>query len=276
MTCGRPRSPRARSGGSPAGCSTGGCWPTTRASTWWSTASLRPGPARTAATASPATGATRSRCRTRTCGCCARTPPGCTRPPLRWAGGGRSPGQASSARGTSRRSASSSGLAASACSCSGQAWTGEPPTWGLTARSPARPGRSSRSRGPPPRRRSCRRGSLARCLAPRRNQTRTLSRKLPRRRPAPEPEPATAAAPGTSLAPRRQPVLTPAPQPTGPRAISPVPVPSQEWGVKPRNPSYVGPKTPTDVKIVVGALVVAAIVAAIIIGDAGHRACSSP
>src|ERR1700726_1480220 len=81
-----------------------------------------------------------------------------------------------------------------------------------------------------------------------------------------EPEPATAAAPGTSLVPQRQLVLAPAPQPTGPRAISPIPVPSQEWGVKPAYPSYVGPKTPTDVKIVVGALVVTAIVAATIIG----------
>ena len=81
-----------------------------------------------------------------------------------------------------------------------------------------------------------------------------------------EPEPATAAAPGTSLVPQRQPVLAPAPQPTGSRAISPIPLPSQEWGVKPAYPSYVGPKTPTDVKIVVGALVVTAIVAATIIG----------
>ena len=48
--------------------------------------------------------------------------------------------------------------------------------------------------------------------------------------------------------------------------ISPVRVPSREWGVKPANPSYVGPKTPTDVKIVVGALVIAIVVAAIIIG----------
>jgi hypothetical protein len=74
----------------------------------------------------------------------------------------------------------------------------------------------------------------------------------------------TVATPGTSLTPR--PVLTPAPQPTGPRAVSPIPVPSQEWGVKRAYPSYVGPKTPTDVKIVVGALVVTAIVAATIIG----------
>jgi hypothetical protein len=43
-------------------------------------------------------------------------------------------------------------------------------------------------------------------------------------------------------------------------------VPSQEWGVKPAYPSYVGPKIPTDVKIVVGALVVTAILAATIIG----------
>jgi hypothetical protein len=81
-----------------------------------------------------------------------------------------------------------------------------------------------------------------------------------------EPEPVTAAAPGSSLATRRQPVLTPAPQPAGPRVISPVRIPSKEWGIKPANPSYVGPKTPTDVKIVVGALVVAIIVAAVIIG----------
>jgi hypothetical protein len=76
----------------------------------------------------------------------------------------------------------------------------------------------------------------------------------------------TAAAPGSSPAAQRQPVLTPAPQPAGPRVISPVSVPTREWGVKPANPSNVGPKTPTDVKIVVGALVVAIIVAATIIG----------
>ena len=84
----------------------------------------------------------------------------------------------------------------------------------------------------------------------------------------PDPEPATATAPGTpgtSLVPRR-PALTPAPRPSAPRAISPISVPSQEWGVKPAYPSYVGPKIPTDVKIVVGALVVTAILAATIIG----------
>jgi hypothetical protein len=81
----------------------------------------------------------------------------------------------------------------------------------------------------------------------------------------PDPEPATATAPGTSLVPR-PPVLTPAPRPSAPRAISPIPVPSQEWGVKPTYPSYVGPKIPTDVKIVVGALVVTAFLAATIIG----------
>jgi hypothetical protein len=82
----------------------------------------------------------------------------------------------------------------------------------------------------------------------------------------PGPEPVTAAAPGTSLVPQRQPALTPAPQPSGPRAISPVSVPTRDWGVKPTRPGNVGPKTPTDVKIVVGALVVTAIVAATIIG----------
>ena len=48
--------------------------------------------------------------------------------------------------------------------------------------------------------------------------------------------------------------------------ISPVPVPSRELGVKPANPGYVGPRTPTDVKIVVVALVIAVVVAAIIVG----------
>jgi hypothetical protein len=83
--------------------------------------------------------------------------------------------------------------------------------------------------------------------------------------PEPEPEPVAAAAPGASPVTRRQPVLTPAPQPTGPRAVSPVPVPSREWGVKPANPSYVGPEMPTDKKIVVGALILTAIIAAIIV-----------
>jgi hypothetical protein len=82
----------------------------------------------------------------------------------------------------------------------------------------------------------------------------------------PELEP-VAAAPGTALATRR-PALTPAPQPAGPRVVSPVRVPSREWGTKPVNPSHVevGPRMPTDVKIVVGALILTAIIAAIIIG----------
>jgi len=84
--------------------------------------------------------------------------------------------------------------------------------------------------------------------------------------PRTEPAPVTVRPPGGALVPKRQPVLTPAPRPSGPRAISPVRVPSREWGTKAPNPSYVGPKTPTDVKIVVGALVVVAIVAATIIG----------
>ena len=84
--------------------------------------------------------------------------------------------------------------------------------------------------------------------------------------PEPEPEPATAAAQGAALATRRQPVLTPAPQPSAQRVVSPIRVPSREWGVKASSPSYVGPKTPTDVKIVVGALIVVAMAAAIIIG----------
>ena len=88
----------------------------------------------------------------------------------------------------------------------------------------------------------------------------------PEQEPDSEPEPVPAAAPGTSLATRRQPVLTPAPQPSGPRVVSPVRVPSRDWGAKPTNPSYVGPKTPTDVKIVIGAIVVAIIFAAAIVG----------
>jgi hypothetical protein len=80
-----------------------------------------------------------------------------------------------------------------------------------------------------------------------------------------EPEPVAAAATVATLPPRRLPVLTPAPQPAGPPVVSPVPVPSREWGIKPANPSYVGPKMPTDVKIVVGALILTAVIIAIIV-----------
>ena len=84
--------------------------------------------------------------------------------------------------------------------------------------------------------------------------------------PEPDAEPVTTAAPGTALATRRQATLTPAPQPTGSRVISPVPKPTREWGVKPPNSSQAGPEMPTDVKIVIGALILTAIIAAIIIG----------
>ena len=78
-------------------------------------------------------------------------------------------------------------------------------------------------------------------------------------------EPVTAAASGTSVATRR-PVRTPAPQPAGPRVISPIGVPAREWGgAKTTTPSYAGPNMPTDVKLVVGALIVVGIVAAIIV-----------
>jgi hypothetical protein len=83
--------------------------------------------------------------------------------------------------------------------------------------------------------------------------------------PGQEPE-SVPTGPGTSLAPRRQALLTPAPQPSGPRVISPVRKPVTEWGLQGSNPSYVGPRMPTDVKIVVGALIVVAVVAASIIG----------
>ena len=79
-------------------------------------------------------------------------------------------------------------------------------------------------------------------------------------------EPVAAAA-GTSVATLRQPVRTPAPQPSGPPVMSPVRVPAREWGgAKPPNPGFVGPHTPTDVKIVVGLLAVVIIVAAIMVG----------
>ena len=264
VTCGQPRSPPARSAGSPAACSTGGCWPTTRASTWSIDGFLEAGPGENPGDRISREGRDVVHAVRRGPGAAARRRrPGCTRPHSRWAGGGRWRLRASSARETSRRSASLSGPAAPACSYSAKASTGAPPTWDRTGGSPTRPGHSSRSRGPPPRRRSCRRGSLAWCLAPCLNQTRTLTRTHGDFQP--DPEPAAATAPGTSLAPRR-PSLTPAPRPTAPRVISPVPVPSQEWGVKPSYPSYVGAKMPTDVKIVVGALVVTAIVAATIIG----------
>jgi hypothetical protein len=84
--------------------------------------------------------------------------------------------------------------------------------------------------------------------------------------PDPEPEPVTASTPAAPLGSRRQPALTTAPQPAGPRVVSPVPKPAQEWGLKSGNPSNVGPRMPTDVKIVVGALVVVAMVGATIIG----------
>lgn len=80
------------------------------------------------------------------------------------------------------------------------------------------------------------------------------------------PEPVGAAAPGASLA-TRQPRLTPPPIMSGPPMVSPINVTAKEWASnKAASASYVGPETPTDVKIVVGALIAAAIVAAVLIG----------
>lgn len=76
-----------------------------------------------------------------------------------------------------------------------------------------------------------------------------------------EPEPVT----GTVVA-TRKPALTPAPQPSGQRAISPISVPSAEWGAKPLHPGALGPRVPTDVKIVIGALIVVSCAVAAIIG----------
>jgi hypothetical protein len=79
------------------------------------------------------------------------------------------------------------------------------------------------------------------------------------------PAPVAAGAAGTSLATRR-PTLTPAPQPAGPKVISPVGVPAREWGgTKVAAPNYSGPRWPTDIKIVVGALIVTGIVVAVIV-----------
>ncbi len=80
-------------------------------------------------------------------------------------------------------------------------------------------------------------------------------------------EPVGAAAGASSVVTRRQPVRIPAPQPSGPPVISPVRVPARDWGgAKAPNPGFVGPHTPTDVKIVVGLLAIVIIIAAIMVG----------
>jgi hypothetical protein len=77
---------------------------------------------------------------------------------------------------------------------------------------------------------------------------------------------APSAGTGTAVATRRRAALTPAPQPAGPRVMSPVRVPTDEWRARRPSPGYVGPETPTDVKIVVGGLIIAFIIVAVIIG----------
>lgn len=72
--------------------------------------------------------------------------------------------------------------------------------------------------------------------------------------------------PATALATRRQPMLTPAPQPSGPRAISPVRVPEREWGARPHHPGHEGPEMPTEVKIIVGLVCAVIVAAAVMIG----------
>jgi hypothetical protein len=88
-------------------------------------------------------------------------------------------------------------------------------------------------------------------------------------------EPLVPAVPVTTLATRRQPVLTPAPVPSEKREVSPMRKPEREWGVKDHHPGYVGPETPTDVKIVVGALCVVVIAASIMIGMLVHYALAA-
>jgi hypothetical protein len=76
-----------------------------------------------------------------------------------------------------------------------------------------------------------------------------------------------AGAAGTSVTTRRQRTLAPPPQPAGPRAISPLGAPAREWGgAKASDAGYAEPRWPTDVKIVVGALIVTAVLAAVMIG----------
>lgn len=90
---------------------------------------------------------------------------------------------------------------------------------------------------------------------------------LPAPGPGPAPEPAVAATtPGTSLTTRREPAVTPPPQPAGPRVISPVGVPTREWGGAKTVAINVEVEMPTDVKIVVGALAAAAVLAAVMVG----------
>jgi hypothetical protein len=88
--------------------------------------------------------------------------------------------------------------------------------------------------------------------------------------PEPEPEPVDAAPagpdPGTAVATRRRAALSPAPRPSAPAVISPMRVPTDEWRSRRPSPGYVGPETPTDVKLVVGGLIIAFIIVAVMIG----------
>ena len=78
-----------------------------------------------------------------------------------------------------------------------------------------------------------------------------------------ESEPVAAAARTTVVT---RPTRTPAPQPTGPRVISPVRVPAREWGgAKMSAPHHVESHWPTDIKIVVGLLILTGLVAAVIV-----------
>jgi hypothetical protein len=83
--------------------------------------------------------------------------------------------------------------------------------------------------------------------------------------PEPDREPAPAA-PGPPGPMTLQSTSTPLVLPTRARRVSSVQVSARERRIRPRNPDHVGPNTPTDVKIVVGGLVVVSIIAAIITG----------
>ena len=80
---------------------------------------------------------------------------------------------------------------------------------------------------------------------------------------AEEPSPASTVQ-GTVIATR--PVLTPAPRPVSSPVISPIGVPSREWGIRPAAPANIESRVPTDVKIVVGLLIVVCLVAAVMVG----------
>jgi len=83
---------------------------------------------------------------------------------------------------------------------------------------------------------------------------------------AQEPVLSSNAMPGTALATRRPAALSPVPPPSALAALSPQRLPAREWGDRTAGASHIGAEMPTDVKIVVGGLILSVVIAAIIIG----------